>query len=82
MSQKSSVDANMTASLVPSMEADPSKAPLRDDSTDIEASKLEKLAGSSSLESPDDPLNWFTPEEGRKIKHKIDRRLVLILGAM
>lgn len=30
----------------------------------------------------DDPCHWFTPEEGRKIKHKIDRRLVLVLGAM
>jgi hypothetical protein len=42
---------------------------------------LEKLDSPSSTD-PEDAYHWFTPEQGRKIKHRIDRRLVLMLGAM
>lgn len=30
----------------------------------------------------DDPLTYFTPEEQRKIIHRLDRRLVVVVGVM
>ena len=30
----------------------------------------------------DERLGWFTPQESRKIKHRVDRRLVVPLGIM
>ena len=51
------------------------------DGYDAAETRLEKY-DSPVTPDEDDPYNWFTPEEGRKIKHKIDRRLVLVLGAM
>lgn len=64
------------------MDTDPDKKPaIAFADHDIETTQLEKVDSSSSSDR-DDPFHWFTPEEGRKIKHKIDRRLVLILGAM
>lgn len=48
---------------------------------DAAETRVEKY-DSPGTPDEDDPYNWFTPAEGRKIKHKIDRRLVLVLGAM
>lgn len=64
------------------MDTDPDKKPaIAFADHDVETTQLEKVDSSSSSDH-DDPFHWFTPEQGRKIKHKIDRRLVLILGAM
>jgi hypothetical protein len=30
----------------------------------------------------DDPLHYFTPEEQKKIIHRLDRRLVVVVGVM
>jgi len=30
----------------------------------------------------DDPLTYFTPEEQKKIIHRLDRRLVVVVGVM
>lgn len=52
------------------------------DATETQLEKLESPGTPPTSSDEDDPFYWFTPEEGRKIKHKIDRRLVLVLGAM
>lgn len=52
------------------------------DATETQLEKLESPGTPPTSADEDDPFYWFTPEEGRKIKHKIDRRLVLVLGAM
>ncbi|KAI5357314.1 putative major facilitator superfamily, MFS transporter superfamily [Septoria linicola] len=67
---------------------DPTKRPVMYDDYDPEASQqqalgIEKVGSPSSHNSDaEDAFHWFTPEEGRKIKHKIDRRLVVMLGVM
>ena len=63
------------------MDTDVTKRPVYFDERDLETSHLDKVA-SPATSDENDPFHWFSPEEGRKIKHKIDRRLVLMLGAM
>lgn len=51
---------------------------------DVEKSGLheEQLERAHSQESSDPRITCFTPQEQRKIIHRIDRRLVVTLGAM
>ena len=63
----------------------PSTALTQDhDSKDHQISHLEHGHTSDdekkSLE--DDPLTYFTPEEQKKIIHRLDRRLVVVVGVM
>ncbi|GIZ41052.1 hypothetical protein CKM354_000436900 [Cercospora kikuchii] len=55
----------------------------QDDKVIYTETALEK-AETPTPGTPDenDPITWFTPQEGRKIKHRIDRRLVVVLGTM
>ena len=57
---------------------------LNQDTKDHQISHLEHGHTSDdekkSLE--DDPLTYFTPEEQKKIIHRLDRRLVVVVGVM
>lgn len=57
---------------------------LNQDTKDHQISHLEHGRASDdekkSLE--DDPLTYFTPEEQKKIIHRLDRRLVVVVGVM
>lgn len=51
-------------------------------SSDTEKATLEQVERSVSQDSNDARIAQFTPEQQRKIIHRVDRRLVTTLGAL
>jgi len=49
---------------------------------DVEHNEVGITASKSSNHSDEEYLNAFTPEEQRKIIHRVDRRLVTTVGVM